>query len=82
MMTNEEYCTITNRSPGFVSYRIEDMRIERLLNSGETFRVPSIEMERLAQQRGGRELIYNYIQIHEPDVVKKVLNIDIAQEPE
>ena len=81
-MNNEKLCTITNRSPGYVKYVIEDMHVSRTLSPGETFRVPEEEMFRLVQQNGGRTLIYDYIFIHEPDVAERVLNIKLVREPE
>ena len=81
-MSNEKLCTITNRSPGYVKYVIEDMHVSRTLSPGETFRVPEEEMFRLVQQNGGRTLIYDYIFIHEPEIAERVLNIKLVREPE
>ena len=82
MTNNSNYCTITNRSHGFVTYVIKDMHVTRTLEPGETFKVPEEEMMRLVQQSGGRSLIYDYIFIHEPEVAERVLNIKLVREPE
>lgn len=69
---------VTNRDNGSVIYRIPEKRIRREFYPKETKRVPYGEILDVIAQPGGRELIYNFLFIHNPEAVRESLNI---QEP-
>lgn len=73
-MDSNTICAVTNRSGGFVTYSIPDKHIRREFAPHETKKVAYEEIEEVASQPGGRELIYNYLYIAE-DILKEGLNI-------
>lgn len=78
----EKTCTVTNRSSGRVIYRIPDMNVRRVFFTGETKQIAIDELKALTNQPGGRELIYDYLLIRDPVVVKELMNIDLNTEVE
>lgn len=75
----DKICLVKNRSAGTVSYRIPEDGIRRLFQPGEVKKIAASELEKLTFQLGGRELIFDYLQISESDVVN---NLNIPVEPE
>lgn len=73
-MDSNTICTVTNRSGGFVTYSIPDRHIRREFSPHETKKVPFFEIEEVAAQPGGCELIYNYLYVTD-DILKNSLNI-------
>ena len=70
----DKLCFVKNRSAGTVSYRIPEDGIRRLFQPGEIKKVSASELEKLTYQTGGRELIADYLQISDEEVVNN-LNI-------
>lgn len=75
----DKLCFVKNRSAGTVSYRIPEDGIRRLFQPGEIKKVSASELEKLTYQTGGRELIADYLQIGDEEVVNN-LNIPAEQE--
>lgn len=75
----DKICYVKNRSAGTVSYRIPEDGVRRLFQPGEIKKVSASELEKLTFQTGGRELISDYLQITDEQVVDN-LNIHIEQE--
>lgn len=71
---------VTNRSNGIVIYSVPDMHVSREFNRKETKKIPYGELLALAQQPGGRELIYNYLFVQNAEALENVLNI--KEQPE
>ena len=71
---------VTNRSNGIVIYSVPDMHISREFNRKETKKIPYGELLALAQQPGGRELIYNYLFVQNVEALETALNI--KEQPE
>lgn len=71
---------VTNRSNGLVCYRIPDLNVNRTFNNRETKRIPYEELRILAQQAGGRELIYNFLYVQDKEILEEALNV--KEEPE
>ena len=79
-LTPETIVKVTNRSNGVVIYRIPERHIRREFNRKEMKKVPFQEILEVAAQPGGRELIYNFLYIENPEAIEEGLNI--AAEPE
>lgn len=75
MLKPDTICTITNRSPGSVLYKIPESNIRREFNARETKKVPYAEILAVASQPGGRELLYNFFFIKEEEAVTEALNV-------
>ena len=71
---------VTNRSNGIVIYSVPDMHVSREFNRKETKKIPYGELLALAQQPGGRELIYNYLFVQNAEALENALNI--KEQPE
>lgn len=71
---------VTNRSNGIVIYSVPDMHVSREFNRKETKKIPYGELLALAQQPGGRELIYNYLFVQNAEALESALNI--KEQPE
>lgn len=78
-MNTEKICLVKNRSAGVVVYRIPDENIRRYFQSGETKKIPAAELEKLMFQNGGRELVADYLQITDAEVIQ---DLNIRTEPE
>ena len=70
---------VKNRSAGQVCYSIPDLVIKKHLAPGETIKVSFDELEKLSNQPGGRQLMVNFLQIEEEEVLN---NLDIKVQPE
>ncbi len=74
-------CNVTNKSGGHVVYKVPEKSIRRDFNARETKRnIPVEELEMLAAQQGGRELIYNYLMIDDEEILRYVINAEPAPE--
>ena len=76
----DKMCKVTNRSGGRVIYNIAEDHIRREFYNKETKEIPLAELEKLAQQPGGRKLIYNYLSIQDADTVQRLVNRPIEPE--
>lgn len=74
-MANKVY--VTNRSVGLVVYNIPDMSIRREFNPNETKEVLVEEIKKLSYQPGGKDLIENFLYVHDDSVIN-----EIGMEPE
>lgn len=74
-------CTVTNKSTGRVVYKVPDLNIRREFRPRETKKDIAVkELEGLAAQAGGRVILYNYLMIHEKDVIEYLINGEVAPE--
>ena len=71
---------VTNRSNGFVAYMIPEKHLRREFNPRETKSIEYDELLEISAQTGGRELLYNYLLIKDPQVMREILNVN--EEPE
>lgn len=76
----DKMCKVTNRSAGRVIYNIPEDHIRREFYNKETKVIALSELEKLAQQPGGRKLIYNYLSIQDADTVGHLVNRPIEPE--
>lgn len=65
---------VKNRSSSIVIYRIPEDNIRREFAPGETKRISFGELEKLTYQRGGREMLEQFLQIGE-EIVTSNLNV-------
>jgi hypothetical protein len=72
-------CNVKNRGAGFVTYRIPDEGIRRSFAPGETKTVSYDELEKLTFQPGGMEILSNFLQVQDIEVIKK---FNMRVEPE
>lgn len=77
----KDTCNVTNKSAGHVTYSIPELSVRRSFNARETKKdIPVRELEMLAAQSGGRELIYGYLYIEDNDILEHVINAQAAPE--
>ena len=77
----KDTCTVTNKSTGRVVYKVPDLNIRREFRPRETKKeIPVRELEGLAAQAGGRIILYNYLMIHEKDIIEYLINGEVAPE--
>ena len=76
----DKMCKVTNRSAGRVIYNIPEDHIRREFYNKETKEIALSELEKLAQQPGGRRLIYNYLSIQDADTIGHLVNRPIEPE--
>ena len=74
-----EMYVVKNRSASRVFYKIPEEGIRREFAPGETKRIPMNELEKLSFQAGGRELMYNFLQIQSE---KAMQELNMNTEPE
>ena len=70
---------VKNRSAGQVCYSIPDLGIKKHLAPGEKISVSFDELQKLSNQPGGKQLMVNFLQIEEEEVLN---NLDIKVQPE
>lgn len=75
MLKPEDKIVVTNRSNGSVIYNIPEQNIRREFNVREKKTVPYSEIESVAAQNGGPELLYNYFYFENREVLTQALNI-------
>lgn len=76
MLKPEDKITIVNRSNGSVVYNIPEQHIRREFNIHEKKVVPYWEVETVAAQEGGPELLYNYFYFENKEILTQALNIN------
>lgn len=74
-----QLCNVKNRGAGFVTYRIPDEGIRRSFAPGETKTVTYEELEKLTFQPGGMEILSNFLQVQDAEVIQK---FNMKVEPE
>ncbi len=81
---NKKYL-VKNRSASAVVYRIPEAGIRRSWTPGEQKKISFSELEQLTYQPGGRELLYNFLQIEEEEItddlgVMRVPEYDMSEQ--
>ena len=77
-MRNKKY-NVKNRSASNVIYKIPETGVRRSWSPGEVKRIPFGELEQLSFQPGGRELLYNFLQVQEEEVTE---DLGVGRVPE
>lgn len=72
-------CKVTNKSTGSSIYKLST-GFRRELVAGETRTLPVSELVELIQMPGGRTMIENFLQVHDPEVLEYLLNGDVQNE--
>lgn len=72
-------CVIKNRGASVVTYRIPEDGIRRSFRPGETKQIAVEELEKLMYQPGGAEILTQFLQIMDEQVVS---SLNIHNEPE
>ena len=74
-----DYFNVKNRSASMVVYRIPENNVRREFQPGETKKISKEELDNLAFQPGGRELMLSFLQIQSADALR---DLNIPTEPE
>lgn len=77
--TNERIYNVRNRSAGMVVYRVPEMNVRRVFQPGEVKRISHEELEALSFRPGGKELMQEYLQIKNAELLEEM---NIHAEPE
>ena len=72
---------VKNRSDSFVGFGIPEMHLRREFSPNETKELESEEIEKLAYQPGGQELLDKYFMIMDKNFAEQI-SPDVAAEPE
>lgn len=78
-MSNEQVYNVKNRSAGMVVYNIPELNVRRQFQPGEVKRISHNELEALSFRPGGKEIIANYLQVRNAEVLQE-LNIHTEME--
>lgn len=70
----KDRCFVTNKSGGRVVYNIKEDGIRREFYPREQKIISTEELRKLAQQPGGRALIYNFLMVSDPKILYYLLN--------
>lgn len=79
----KDVCNLANRSSGSVVYKIEDPDLvrRRVIAPGEIVKnVPVVELERLMQIPGGKELFLNYLAVDDIEILSSLTSQEIPLE--
>lgn len=71
-MSNEKMYNVKNRSAGMVVYRVPELNVRRVFQPGEVKRISYAELEALSFRAGGRELMEDYLQIKDAEVLESM----------
>lgn len=63
---------VKNRSAGVAVYRIPELGIRRSFQPGEVKKISVEELEKLTYQPGGMAMLAGFLQIMEPEAIKRV----------
>lgn len=81
MLDDKKMVKVTNRTRGSLGYTVEDLNnLHRRYSSGETKTVTVEELRKLSWKPGGMYMLQNSLLIHDAEVVKELLNIDVEPE--
>ena len=72
---------VTNRSDSYIGYSIPDMNLTRSFGPYEDKLIDSLEVEKLAYQPGGQELIDSYLMIDNEELAEQI-SPNYSHEPE
>lgn len=78
-MSDNKIYNVKNRSAGLVGYKITESGVRREFHPGETKKIGYEELLQLSYQPGGRELMAEYLQIQNAEVLE---SFNIRTEPE
>lgn len=68
-------CIVANKSAGRVGYSIPELNVRREFMPREVKKNISVdELEMLAQRPGGRNMLLNYLQVQDAEVINSLLN--------
>lgn len=77
----EKNVTVANKSAGRVVYNLPELNIRREFMPHETRNgIAVAELEALSQQPGGKELLLDYLQVQDKEVIAYLLNVTPEQE--
>lgn len=77
----KETVSVANKSSGRVVYNLPEMNIRREFMPHEIRNnIPVSELEALSQQPGGKELLSDYLQVQDKEVITYLLNTSPEQE--
>ena len=71
-MSNEKMYNVKNRSAGMVVYRVPELNVRRVFQPGEVKRISYAELEALSFRAGGKELMEDYLQIKDAEVLESM----------
>lgn len=71
-MSNDKMYNVKNRSAGMVVYRVPELNVRRVFQPGEVKRISYAELEALSFRAGGRELMEDYLQIKDAEVLESM----------
>jgi len=63
---------VKNRSAGVAVYKIPELGVRRSFAPGEVKQISAEELEKLTYQPGGMAMLAGFLQIMEPEAIKKV----------
>lgn len=75
----QEY-KVSNKSAGKVVYSVPELGVRREFSVNETKTLPLNELQALSMRPGGRELLYNYLYVHDVKAIENIMNDEIAPE--
>lgn len=74
MVDDKTLVRITNRDNGRIGYAIEDMRIDRTFEPGETKKVTAEEIRKLSYLTAGRKALKNNFIIDNAELIEEILH--------
>lgn len=73
--------TVANKSAGRVVYIVPELNVRREFMPHEVRKNVDVnELEQLAQRPGGKEILSNYLQVQDVEVITNILNFEPALE--
>lgn len=73
-------CNVTNKSAGIVIYNVPELGVRREFSPHETKRLSVNELNALVMRSGGKELLYNYLFVNDDEVIRYLINGEVAPE--
>lgn len=71
----KETCTVANKSTGRTGYTLKELNVRREFMPGEIKKNISVaELEALSQRPGGKNILLNYLQVQDLEVINYLLN--------
>ena len=78
-MNSDAIYLVKNRSDGMVVYALPELNVRREFMAGESKKITYGELEKLSYLPGGRNLMTNYLQISDTEVLEE---LGVKAEPE
>lgn len=76
----KEFCKVINKSAGRVVYNVREMGVHRVFFPKETKEISVKELSALVQTPGGKNLVYNYLLVDDPEVISYLINGKVEPE--